>query len=66
MAMQLGIQLDPVSMKFIVVDTNQRTNIKGIFAAGDVTGAPFQLAKAVGEGCVAGYNAAEYVRTGKW
>ncbi len=66
LAMQLGIQLDPVSMKFIVVDTNQRTNIKGIFAAGDVTGAPFQLAKAVGQGCVAGYNAGEYVRTGKW
>ncbi len=66
LAMQLGIQLDPVSMKFIVVDTNQRTSVKGIFAAGDVTGAPFQLAKAVGQGCVAGYHAGEYVRTGKW
>ena len=33
-----------------------------IHAAGDITGPPWQVAKAVGEGCVAGLEAASYVR----
>lgn len=37
----------------VVVDKNMETNIKGLFAAGDITGKPYQLAKAVGEGQVA-------------
>ncbi len=37
------------------------TNIKGIFAAGDCTGAPYQLAKAAGEGNVAALTACEYI-----
>ena len=34
----------------------------GIFAAGDICGPPWQVAKAVGEGCVAGLNAADYAK----
>ncbi|MGW8207799.1 MAG: NAD(P)/FAD-dependent oxidoreductase, partial [Syntrophobacteria bacterium] len=40
----------------------QRTNIEGLFAAGDICGLPWQLAKAVGEGCVAGLEAAAYAK----
>lgn len=45
----------------IKVDRKQKTNLPGIFAAGDCTGAPFQLAKAVGEGNVAALSACEYI-----
>ena len=46
---------------YITVDRRMRTNLPGVFAAGDCTGLPLQLAKAVGEGLVAGQSAAEYV-----
>ena len=46
---------------YIAVDRQMRTNLPGIFAAGDCTGLPLQLSKAVGEGLVAGQAAAEYV-----
>ncbi len=62
-AMELGIMLDDKQMKFVQTDTEQKTNIKGIYAAGDVTGFPFQLAKAVGQGCIAGIMAADYVKS---
>ncbi len=50
--------------KFCYIDTNkkQETNVKGIYAAGDICWAPFQLAKVVGEGCVAGISACEYMK----
>ncbi|MEI3140814.1 MAG: NAD(P)/FAD-dependent oxidoreductase [Lawsonibacter sp.] len=37
------------------------TNVPGVFAAGDCTGAPLQVAKAVGEGHVAALSACEYL-----
>ena len=43
----------------IVVDRAQRTNVPGCFAAGDCTGRPYQLAKAVGEGNVAAHSILE-------
>ena len=46
---------------YITVDRQMRTNLPGIYAAGDCTGLPLQLSKAVGEGLVAGQAAAEYV-----
>lgn len=49
---------------YIQVDRNMATNIPGVFAAGDCTGLPLQIAKAVGEGQVAGHRAAEYVTQG--
>lgn len=45
----------------IKVDRALRTNIDGIFAAGDCTGRPYQFAKAVGEGNVAAHSAVEYL-----
>ncbi len=45
---------------FIETDRNMETNLPGVFAAGDCTGAPLQAAKAVGEGQTAGHRAAEY------
>lgn len=57
----LGVTLDE-SMKYIDTNKKQRTNIPGIFAAGDICGPPLQMAKAVGEGCVAGIEAATYAR----
>ncbi len=44
----------------IVVNRNQETNLPGVFAAGDCTGPPYQVAKSVGEGQIAGLNAAKY------
>lgn len=49
----------------ICVNRNQETNIPGVFAAGDCTGAPYQVAKSVGEGQVAGLNAAKYASRSK-
>lgn len=50
-----GLEMDGA---FIRVDRGMRTSISGVFAAGDCTGLPLQVAKAVGEGCVAGLEAA--------
>lgn len=61
LAANLGIQMDD-DMRHIKTDKEQATNVAGIFAAGDVTGPPWQMAKAVGEGCVAGINAAKYAK----
>ncbi len=57
----LGVTLDPEHFTYIVTNKNQETNVEGIYACGDVCGPPFQMAKAVGEGCIAGMNAASYV-----
>ena len=46
---------------FIRVDSRMQTNIPGLFAAGDCTGAPLQIAKAVGEGLIAAQAAAKYI-----
>jgi thioredoxin reductase (NADPH) len=45
----------------IAVDREMATSVSGVFAAGDCTGRPWQVAKAVGEGLVAGLSAARYV-----
>lgn len=47
--------------KNIVVNRNMETNLPGVYAAGDCTGAPYQIAKAVGEGLVAALSAAAEV-----
>ena len=46
---------------FIAVDRLMHTNIPGLFAAGDCTGKPLQVSKAVGEGLIAAQEAAKYV-----
>ena len=45
----------------IQVDRSMATSIPGVFAAGDCTGEPLQVSKAVGEGLVAALSAAEYL-----
>jgi thioredoxin reductase (NADPH) len=45
----------------IRVDSAMRTNLPGVFAAGDCVGAPYQIAKAAGEGQVAALSAAAYI-----
>ncbi|MFW6268636.1 MAG: NAD(P)/FAD-dependent oxidoreductase [Bacillota bacterium] len=46
----------------IEVDQDMATNLEGVFAAGDCTGQPYQLGKAVGEGQIAALNAAYFLR----
>ncbi|MBE6973713.1 MAG: NAD(P)/FAD-dependent oxidoreductase [Ruminococcaceae bacterium] len=45
----------------ITVNRAMETNLEGVFAAGDCTGKPWQVSKAVGEGLIAGECAAEYL-----
>lgn len=45
----------------ISVNRKMQTNIDGCFAAGDCTGTPYQIAKAVGEGNIAAHSAFEYL-----
>ncbi len=61
LAGNLGVMLDD-TMKYIAVNKKQETNMAGIYAAGDICGPPWQVAKSVGEGCVAGMEAAGYAR----
>ena len=61
LATHLGVQLDD-QMKYIQTNKKMETNVAGVFAAGDICGPPWQMAKAVGEGCVAGIGAASYAR----
>jgi len=61
LATHIGIQFDD-EMKYIATDKTMATNVPGVFAAGDICGPPWQMAKAVGEGCVAGIAAATYAK----
>ena len=61
LAANLGIKLDN-EMKYIETDKKMGTSVPGVFAAGDICGPPWQMAKAVGEGCVAGIAAATYAK----
>ncbi|MHA1191012.1 MAG: NAD(P)/FAD-dependent oxidoreductase [Promethearchaeota archaeon] len=55
-----GIELD--DNKNVKIEENQQTNIKGVYAAGDVTGGLFQVVFAAAEGARAGINACKYLR----
>ena len=46
----------------IIVDEKKQTNVPGLFAAGDCTPGVMQIAKAVGDGCVAGLECIAYIR----
>jgi len=56
LAMDLGVM--PEADDSVKVNDRCETSAAGVFACGDVTGEPWQLAKAVGQGAVAGLNAA--------
>ena len=61
-ATQIGLE---VANGRIVVNSEQETMIPGLYAAGDCTPGPQQIAKAVSDGCIAGMNMVSYVRTFK-
>ncbi len=58
-AKKLGLEQNG---SYIKVDFDGNTNVKGIFAAGDCTGSPPQVATSVGNGCNAGLSAIKLVR----
>ncbi len=60
LAMDVGIV--PDDKGFIKVDADCKTEQANVLACGDVTGLPWQLARAVGQGCVAGTTAANMIR----
>ena len=53
-----GLEQDGAHVK---VDRDMATQIPGLFACGDITGTPYQFAKAVGEGNVAALSAVKYL-----
>lgn len=55
-----GVGLD--HKQCIKVDRDQRTNLQGVYAAGDVTCGGLQIVSAAGEGCVAALQAIGYTR----
>ena len=63
-AADIAMDLDvmPEMDDTIKVGADCATEVPGVFACGDVTGRPWQVAKAVGQGCVAGTNAAAFVK----
>ncbi len=46
---------------FIIVNRQMATNVAGVYAAGDITGEPWQIAKSVGEGAVAAMSVFKYL-----
>jgi len=63
-ARDAGVNVDKDG--YIIVDRYQRTNIDGVFAAGDVTGGIMQVSTAVGEGTVAGISAYNFIKKPYW
>ena len=45
----------------VKVDLQMRTNLPGLFAAGDIAGQPYQYIKAAGQGNVAALSAVNYI-----
>ena len=58
-AKEAGVKIDEKG--YIITNKKQETNIPGVYAAGDVTGKPEQIAKAIGEGAVAALSAYRYI-----
>ena len=55
-----GVELDETGN--IKVDDEQKTNLKGVYAAGDCTGGLFQVVFATAEGARAAISACKYLR----
>ena len=54
-ANKLGVEIN--SNNYIITDKEYKTNIDGVFAAGDITGGVNQLVVSCGEGASAAVNA---------
>lgn len=59
-ARKLGVMTEGSS---VIVDRDQKTNLEGIFAAGDCTGGFKQISTAVGQGAMAARSMIDYVRS---
>jgi len=59
LAKGLGVRLD--ERGFVIVDRQQRTNVKGVYAAGDITGGLRQVVTACAEGAVAALASTEVI-----
>jgi len=59
-----GIRLDEKGN--VAVDKSMRTNLEGVFAAGDVTGKWLRIPNAIGEGGYAALNAFKYIKNPYW
>jgi len=59
-AQSIGVELNADG--YVNVNKHMQTSIKGIFAAGDITGGLRQISTAVGEGAIAGVSAYRYIR----
>lgn len=57
LAKKLGVKLDEKG--FVIVDKQQRTNVKGVYAAGDITGGLRQVVTACAEGAIAALSSTE-------
>ena len=49
----------------VVVNLDMETNLPGLYAAGDLTGQPYQYIKAAGQGNVAALSAVKYLASKK-
>ena len=54
-----GLKLDENG--FLIVNRQMETNIEGVYAAGDITGEPWQISKSIGEGAVATLSAFKFL-----
>ena len=60
-AKEAGVEVDKDG--YVIVDSRQRTNIRGVYAAGDVTASPVkQIGTAVGQAIVAATEAFGYIK----
>ncbi len=57
-----GLELEGNAIK---INRLCETNIKGVYACGDVTGWPYQVSNATGEGLIAAQQAAKYLTNNK-
>ncbi|KYK25398.1 thioredoxin reductase [Thermoplasmatales archaeon SG8-52-4] len=57
LAKELGVKLDDNG--FIITDKQQRTNVKGVYASGDITGGLRQVVTACAKGAVAALSSTE-------
>jgi len=60
---KLGVRMKNGSVK---VDDEMKTNVEGIFAAGDITGRLKRIPEAIGEGHLAVYSIYKYIKHPYW
>jgi len=58
----MDVDLMPEVDDTIAVDGSCATTVPGVFACGDITGRPWQVARAVGQGAQTGLSAADYAK----